>query len=925
MADNNINQRSPIKLEGLVTVIVPVYKTEKYLKKCIDSILRQTYTELQILLIDDGSPDKCGMICDTYKEMDPRVEVIHKENGGLASVRNVGLKASRGEWLAWIDSDDWVEDDMIEYLLRGVLTYHADIAVCGRYDVFQKNKYYFGPEEIQALTPEMALRALLDPNRRDIENYVCDKLWKRSLFEGITFPEGKTFEDFAVTFRLFEKANSIICLPDAKYYYVQRSGSIMQDVSIRNTLNRYDAAKVRYDGMIDNWPQFEKMLADRCIRMAVKVWTSYKHSPKQEKLLARQQLREISRFLTPYIKAGASPDILGRADKLIVKLVPYPYDWSFALADIINFTHRVYKGYFIKDLKHSEKIVFSNLWAWQKSGKEFTKYGYVRRNSRYIDDYRNRPVKENMILYEAFWGRGMMCNLYALFLFMLNDPAYVDYEHVWVIDKLSDYAESIKKFANFRNVRFVEYMQRDYLTALSEAKFLFTNTAFPNLYIKKEGQICINTWHGIPLKKIGPDVPGGVLESGNVIRSFLLTDYLISANPFLSEIYTRTYSLQGLYNGKIIEEGYPRLDTLIRKSSSEYQEQFRQLGVSVEKNKKIILFAPTWRESYKGRVKILLQEYENVKKKIEAALPEYQVLVKVHQYVYQELKGTVYPSYIIPATIDANEVLPVADILLVDYSSMYFDYLYFERPILFYIPDITRYTDYRGLYFKIEDLPGPASENLEDVITWIKDIDNIYILYREKLAEGKKWCCEYPVGDIARHITDIIIKGKHEGYSVSSVHDHRKKILIQTGQLDNEPLIYMLMSIQNKIDFENYDLTFATPAPLDLDEKKIYEKFDHRIRVIVQNRCVNVTLQDSIKQNVADMPGGSIYDAEFYHEEVKRRYSGCIFDTAFHLGDYTTTDLMVTALLRGEDTKSADLDLVIQNRQAIEEFLSSLE
>lgn len=343
--------------EELVSVIVPVYKVEKYLSKCLESILKQTYYNLQIILVDDGSPDRCGAICDNYAKRDQRIEVIHKENGGLASVRNTGLKAARGEWIAWVDSDDWIERDMIEYLIKGALQNKADIAICGRYEVYENSRYIFGVNKIMLLTPEEALQMLLDVKNREIENFVCDKLWRKSLFDGIKFPEGKTFEDFAVTFRLLERANAIVCLPDAKYNYFQREGSIMRNISITNQINRYDAAKVRYDEMIENWPQFETMLIDRCIRLAVNLWTIYYNESKKTRFNVKEQLRDISCFLTPYIKAGFHPETLGRAGQLIVKLIPYPYGWSFAIARGIQMLYNVKRRFtYRNDIRNAEEI-----------------------------------------------------------------------------------------------------------------------------------------------------------------------------------------------------------------------------------------------------------------------------------------------------------------------------------------------------------------------------------------------------------------------------------------------------------------------------------------------------------------------------------------------------------------------------------------
>lgn len=925
--ENGDKEQSP-----LVSVIIPVYKVEKYLFKCVNSVLKQTYHNLQIILVDDGSPDRCGAMCDYYADQDKRIEVIHKENGGLSSARNAGLKIAKGEWIAWVDSDDWIEEDMIDYLLRGALENQTEVAVCGRYEVYHKRKYVHGAKKVAVLTPEEALNRLLDIDNREIENFVWDKLWNKSLYDGIAYPEGMTFEDFAVTFRLLERANRIVCLPEPKYFYFQRNGSIMKDYSVKNQTDRYTAAKIRHDGMIERWPQFEEMLVDRCIRMAANVWNCYCKSSVKERRAVRKEVQEMSSFLAPYIKAGACPKSFGLAERITVKLMPYPYFWSFAANGLVQDLYKLKRGYLKKKIRNVVNRTKQNCVVRYKTMKHFLKNDWARKDARYIKQYRTLPIKDNLILYDSFWGRGAMCNLLGIFEYLLSSPEYAGFEHVWALDTPEDYPDIVKRYQKYRNVKFVRYMHRDYLTALCEAKYLINNTAFPKFYIKREGQVYINTWHGIPLKKLGPDMPEGVLDSGNAIRNFLQTDYMVSANPFLSQIYRTTYSLDALYTGKIIEEGYPRLDTLIRHSGKEYEDQLRKMGVSIDSNKKIILYAPTWRAEKNGKkhINIILEEYAQVRNRIETELPEYQVLVKVHQYVYQQIKNVDYPPYIIPATIDANEVLPVADILLVDYSSIYFDYLHFERPILFFIPDIAQYAEKRGLYMPIDSLPGPASEDMETIIDWLRNIDVVQAQYREKLLDAKKWCCNFDVGHIAEHIVDIVFRGCSDGYSLVDVGGNKKTILLQTGNLKDIPNVHILTDLLKSIDFDRYDVTLATPAPSSWRERELYANFDRRVRVIVQNRYINVTPRDDYRNRLSKIYGFSGWRKKYlpiniYQEEVRKRYSNCHFDYAVHLGGYNFSDMMVVALLRGEDPFASDFDLMEQNQNAFETLMTELE
>ena len=147
--------------EPKISVIVPVYKVEPYLRKCLDSIAGQTYQNLEIILVDDGSPDSCGSICDEYAVQDKRVRVIHKENGGVSSARNAGLAAATGDWIGWVDSDDWIEPDLYSYMLEKVREYGADIAVCSRTEVYPDRKVVRGWGEDLVMGREDALSLLL--------------------------------------------------------------------------------------------------------------------------------------------------------------------------------------------------------------------------------------------------------------------------------------------------------------------------------------------------------------------------------------------------------------------------------------------------------------------------------------------------------------------------------------------------------------------------------------------------------------------------------------------------------------------------------------------------------------------------------------------------------------------------------------------
>ena len=230
-------------MEELISIIVPVYNVEKYLEKCVDSIINQTYKNLEIILVDDGSKDSSGKLCDSLKEKDGRIKVIHKQNGGLSDARNAGLKIANGKYIGFVDSDDYIAKDMYQTLYSLSKKHNADISIVSYYEIYggkvisvrdTKNLVIY--DKIDAMK-----EVLID---RSIQSYAWNKLFKRELLEDIEFPTNKNFEDIATTLLLFEKANKVVLLEDPKYYYVRRDDSI---VGVKNYKTYKDYLDVIYD------------------------------------------------------------------------------------------------------------------------------------------------------------------------------------------------------------------------------------------------------------------------------------------------------------------------------------------------------------------------------------------------------------------------------------------------------------------------------------------------------------------------------------------------------------------------------------------------------------------------------------------------------------------------------------------------------
>lgn len=213
--------------DNKISIIVPVYKVEQYLERCVNSLINQTYKNIEIILVDDGSPDQCPQICDEYAKKDERIKVLHKKNGGLSDARNAGLEVATGEYIAFVDSDDWVETDFIETLYRNAKSENADISIIGCTLVWDdgRKKQLSNDDEYYLFDKETAIRELL--KQKKFYCMTCQKMYKREIFDTIQFPVGKLYEDVAVSLPTFLRAEKIVVCGRSGYNYYQRSDSIV--------------------------------------------------------------------------------------------------------------------------------------------------------------------------------------------------------------------------------------------------------------------------------------------------------------------------------------------------------------------------------------------------------------------------------------------------------------------------------------------------------------------------------------------------------------------------------------------------------------------------------------------------------------------------------------------------------------------------
>lgn len=240
-------------MKPLISVIVPVYNVEKYLRKCVDSIINQTYKNIEILLIDDGSTDASGTICDDYSQRYANVTAYHKQNGGLSSARNYGIERAKGELIGLVDSDDYIHEEMYDRLYTLLVENDADLSECKLTDVYN-GKVHSSNNKIEVLivNSETAIDYALKAEIASVA--AVDKLYRRSLFDNVRYPEGKTIEDGYVIVDILSACSKIVISTEQLYYYVHRKGSITTNAFSKKNLDAIDTYEKNYNIIKNKYP-----------------------------------------------------------------------------------------------------------------------------------------------------------------------------------------------------------------------------------------------------------------------------------------------------------------------------------------------------------------------------------------------------------------------------------------------------------------------------------------------------------------------------------------------------------------------------------------------------------------------------------------------------------------------------------------------
>lgn len=700
-------------MEPIVSIIIPIYNAEKTLEHCIVSCLRQSLSSFEILLIDDGSTDQSFAIAKHFQTQFPQyIRLFHQPNSGPSRARNIGLSNARGKYIGFLDADDRVDRDMFLRLVLTAESDHADLVVCGRYDIIQEPNKTHSLKRVPHThypcgsifeTPELL---------SDTTQFVWDKLFCRDIIDAhqLRFDEQFRYTEDVLFLCIYKYyCKRIRILPDLLYYHYMDE---------RNPVRKYgnsilDVPKVLskiysfyYDAV--NFP-FPDILFD---------------------LAAKRFLFRVKRF--PFMGSKLLQWKFCRSMFRVMK--QYFPDWK---RRIVFYNHAGFRGglrflyrasptlmciYILLPNRLKQFMLRASAWFSQQKSRfrrhyhalkaRISRYGSLFLNAFYRFFLSHGTADTEQVFVQAKGGRAPAGNMFALLLESLRYNKSIvlalkksEQEHWNMLCSMYGLCNS--------PVRTVQPETFRYYYHLARCAYLLNDSTFPPRFQKRPDQIYLNTWHGVPLKHMGYDVPARAYAIGDVQRNFLHADYLLFPNPFMQEVMLRSYMLDKLYRGTILQESYPRITLL---TDTKRRETLRQsLGLS---HMRVCCYLPTWRG--------LMTKKENARQhadcmhylsELDRLLTDDTLLyVKLHPYAERGFSPDSYRHIRpFPQAYETYDFLTVCDVLITDYSSIFFDFAFTRRKIILFAYDYEEYKAGRGLYLDPASLPFPMVRTTQEL------------------------------------------------------------------------------------------------------------------------------------------------------------------------------------------------------------------
>lgn len=777
-----------------VSVIIPFNKGDDYLRDCLNSLSEQEYTDYEILLINDHYDGDLNAITGAYEDRLPiRVFTLEGDKTGVAAARNAGLDHAEGEFVYFLDADDYIFQDAIRTLVEAADETDEDM-VYGKKHFTYFRRDVFLPIYIEKREALIALRMEeeggLDNDSEESDDDESgdssenagdsDDESDSSADEGDYDPDSSarlTPEEIEAEAR--HRARALRKAIKRLIYKKKR----FRNISILHILirrSKIEEKHLRFDESLKYYsdaPFLAALLNDETLHIRKRFFAHYikrKHAdivnhPALTQIQDENRFDEMIRTFYKMLEIAGTEGLVRTAVEHQIAFYCSGYflkkvkrsesdKWRTTRFETMSrlsleikketlkredlWRRRGIKAVRNKDLEKSIKVIKWRL-ARTKIRKIFKGKKVISRHmyNKYIKD---KPIEENTIMFETFFGKDYSDSPKYIYEYIgKNYPG--QYNFVWVLDK--------KRKLPYGG-KIVKRLSIKYRYYLATSKYLVFNVKQPEWFKHRKGMIFFECWHGTPLKRLGFDLkdvfgaaPNNKKKINKAVKSW---DYLLSPNEFSSNCFNTCF----LYDkSKMLEYGYPRNDILHSEEGKAMVPAIKA-GLKIPSDKKVILYAPTWRDDeFYGHGQYKFELKLNLDMMKEALGDEYIVLLRTHYFIADSVDTKAYGGFAVNVSRydDIAELYLISDILITDYSSVFFDFGGLKRPMLFYTYDLEKYRDIlHGFYMNMEDeVPGPMLYTTEEVITAIRNIDDIQARFADKYEEFYQKYCSLEDGHAA--------------------------------------------------------------------------------------------------------------------------------------------------------------------------------
>lgn len=723
-----------------LSVVIPVYKAEEYLEKCLDSVLVSDEIPIEVIAVNDGSPDSSHEILARYAEMHPNLRVITQENRGGASAINRGLMLARNKYVMILDCDDWLEDNAIAIFKEAADASQAEV-LAGKIVKIYKNKSeaaydtdYIKQDEDVSITAKPSLFQ---------DGMYLGKIFLRDLIirERLMMDPTLLYADRPFVAVAIAQASKVRLLANDVYYWRQRENPANPSLTDQMHLDENLRDRVRSIRVIrDELKARQKQSLINVIdtyNLKRLFWHFKKKTPAA--------LKSFAEICRPYIR-----DVEISRNKNLTA-------YQRGLANLIfdnppSLFPAAYYGWFLRrKIRQLSPKKIANLFK-DRLNDTSRKIGRAVHGGQLERITRAESPDQLLVVFESFFGKSYGGQPRYIYEELLKSGRA--FRAVWV------YQGKHKLKGIPGNVVQVHRGTREYFQYLARARYWVNNIRFTVTY-KPPHTTYLQTWHGTPLKRLGLDIDVSGPEASardNFLAEARNWDYLLAANQFSEERFRSAFGFRGRY----LTGGYPANDVFMQPQALQDLVAQTRADLNIPADKRVILYAPTWRDdqavnnswAYRFDLKLNLR-------KMKAELgSDHVLLLRMHHLIADQINLRDVEDFALDVSKydDPAGLMAISDVLISDYSSIFFDFANLNRPMIFYMYDLQKYSsNLRGFYFDPEDiLPGPIVENFADLMTELKKGDAVSEEYSEKMDQFRQKFCELEDGTSAKRIVNEV-------------------------------------------------------------------------------------------------------------------------------------------------------------------------